>query len=118
MGGEETFVEEIFLSSEIICLWSNQFLITGQNGHIVYRKNCKSMNNKLVTIGGIGIENHIRSIGKFEVRYSETKTFTELRQAFNYYNQLDYPASLFDVTTAPLCIEMKTFSEFELPPQK
>ena len=72
------------------------------------------MNNQLITIHGVGAENHDRSTGKFEVRYLEIKVFTQLKDAFNFYNKLKYPASLYDTTSLPVCLEWKIYKEFEV----
>ena len=73
------------------------------------------MKKTLITIGGLGAEKHDRTEGLFEVRYSETKVFSRLSEAFNFYHKLNYPASLYDRTDSPVCLEMKVYSEFGLP---
>jgi hypothetical protein len=72
-------------------------------------------NMRLQTIGGLGAEKHERTCGRFEVRSYETWHFDTLMDAFQYYNKLHYPASLYDTTEAPhVCLEIKVFSEFEV----
>ncbi len=52
------------------------------------------MKKTLITISGLGPEKHDRTKGVFEVRSAETKLFSHLSEAFNFYNKLNYPASL------------------------
>ncbi|GAC1426920.1 MAG: hypothetical protein NVSMB67_30190 [Flavisolibacter sp.] len=68
---------------------------------------------QLKTIGGLGVENHIRTEGCFEVRYYDSKHFTSLYEAYEFYKSLDYPASLYDTTINRICLEMKVFREFD-----
>ena len=74
------------------------------------------MKNELITVGGLGVEKHDRTTGTFEVRYYEKKVFNNVMEAFAFYNKLAYPASLYDTTGIPVCLELKVFSEFETPP--
>jgi hypothetical protein len=74
------------------------------------------MKNQLITVGGKGAEKHDNTTGTFEVRYTETKVFTNVIEAFTFYNKLVYPASLYDTTNIPVCLELKVFSEFDALP--
>ena len=76
------------------------------------------MKNQLITIDGLGAERHERSVGVFEVRCKETRIFDNLKDAFNFYAKLNYPASLYDTTSLPVCLEWKVFQEFEIPSVK
>ena len=46
--------------------------------------------------------------------YNYLKPFDpQLKDAFYFYNKLKYPASLYDTTSLPVCLEWKIYKEFE-----
>lgn len=67
------------------------------------------MKKKLKYYGGSGWE-QCTSKGPFEVKKDkETKTFSDLKEAVEYYNNIDEEKSLWDVSSWPELLECHTY---------
>jgi hypothetical protein len=65
------------------------------------------MNEKLEYYGGDGY-GAVKEEGVFEVKATETKTFTSLSKAREYYDSLIDDKALWDITSLPELLEAHT----------
>ena len=63
---------------------------------------------KLKFYGGQGY-GYSNEIGKFEVKANETKQFTNLSKAKEYYESLNEEKAIWDITTIAELLECHTF---------
>jgi hypothetical protein len=53
-----------------------------------------------------------KELGQFEVRYEATsKEFTELSKASEFYESLDVPSAIWDLTSMPELLDVKYFMQ-------
>lgn len=66
---------------------------------------------KLVSISGQGY-GYSNETGKFEVKYGNTaKSFDVLKEAVQFYEKLNEPAAIWDITSIPELLNSKDFVE-------
>jgi hypothetical protein len=64
---------------------------------------------KLISQTGLGF-GYSKEKGQFEVKYEKTiKSFSELSKAIEFYQSLEIPSAIWDVTSMPELLDSKDF---------